>query len=82
MLVAQQKLKEAHDAYKKAVELSGDSIEMNPQLSSKLNDLTIAEQGALQPASRPKPSPDGFFRNFCLHPDLFPQFPFFRPVFG
>lgn len=43
MLVAQQKLKEAHDAYKKAVELSGDSIEMNPQLSSKLNDLTIAE---------------------------------------
>lgn len=43
MLVTQQKLKEAHDAYKKAVELSGDSIEMNPQLSSKLNDLTIAE---------------------------------------
>ena len=43
MLVAQQKLKEAHAAYSKAAELSGASLEMNPQLSSKLNDLTIAE---------------------------------------
>ena len=43
MLVAQQKLKEAHAAYSKAAELSGASLEMTPQLSSKLNDLTIAE---------------------------------------